>query len=318
MNAFVHSIRRIAVLVILAIVVSACGAGANCPTGQQSICRTAGDCRCGAPCASQDDCSGLDACIFYEVSDSTGTHRSDTGVCVDALWVFNPPPPCVPLCRTTQLCVAWGDAPTACANTCTEGSECRSGCCLTLRDGSRACAPNSSYCRDNCEPPCSDNQSCVIVARQATCLANCTSDADCTAGCCVPLDSGSTSACIDDPAFCAPVNPGPCTVVDSCANIATTFTATADGAACGTYGAYEGSLRNVCQQSIECRACWWDPATQSYSACSVLGSVPPNRTVPLGTLQCADAELPMPPVKIRCIDEYSFQSGFDCLGSAPL
>jgi hypothetical protein len=319
MRPLAHAVRSFAVAVLTAFLAAACGpATPTCPTAQQSVCRTEGDCRCGAPCSSQDDCTGLDACVFYEVTDSSGSHRSDTGVCVDALWVFNPPPPCVPLCHTNQLCVGWTDAPASCSNTCTTGSDCRSGCCVTLSDGSHACAPNGTYCMQTCEPPCDEMHTCVLVGRQASCLSHCTGDSDCGAGCCVALDSGDQSVCIDDRAYCPAPNPGPCTVLDRCGFAQTTFTATSDGAACGMHGTYQASLRNICQQSIECRGCWWDPATQSYSNCNYLGSIPSNRTVPIGTLQCADVAYPDPPVKFRCVDEYSYQSQYQCLGDAPL
>src|SRR6478736_1050151 len=127
MRSLVTALRRLFLLAPLALALAACGtASPTCESGQMSVCRDTGDCRCGPVCASQDDCTGRDACVFYEVTDSSGTHRSPNGVCVDALWVYNPPPPCVPLCRTDQFCVQWSDAPTACANTCSSGADCRS------------------------------------------------------------------------------------------------------------------------------------------------------------------------------------------------
>ncbi len=290
-------------------------ASESCPAGQSAVCRAHNDCRCGPNCASQDDCTGYDACIFYEVSDSTGTHRSDHGQCVSALWVFDPPPPCVPLCRTDQLCVDWNDAPTACANSCSTGADCRSGCCLTLQDGAHACAPNGTYCRNSCQPPCADTEVCVLVG-SAICAARCASDSDCSAGCCVALQGGTGGACIDSTTYCGPPNPGPCTVL-SCARVSYQFTPTPD-AACGLFGSYDASVRNTCTRNAECTGCWWDPATQSYSICASLGSIPPNRTASINVTQCANELYPDPPVRVRCIDEYSFMYHPECLGTGPL
>lgn len=89
-------------------------------------------------------------------------------------------------------------------------------------------------------------------------------------------------------------------------------------ALCGSYGSYEGTLRNNCSEAIYCRACWWSNETNSYSDCVPLGRIPTNATVPVGSVHCADAPLPEPPFRTRCVDEPSFTSNNDCLGQTPL
>jgi hypothetical protein len=103
-----------------------------------------------------------------------------------------------------------------------------------------------------------------------------------------------------------------------CPIVQTQFTSVADGATCGAYGTYEGLLSNDCAQTVVCRACWWSAAAHAYADCVSIGQLPVNAALPIGTTRCADAALPDPPVRIRCVDLATYQSGNDCLGSGPL
>jgi hypothetical protein len=285
--------------------------GSSCPSGQMQICRTSGDCRCGPPCNTQMDCSGTNACIRFAGA------PTDPGVCVDALWAFGSQPPCVPLCRENQTCVQWGDRPNSCADSCTTNQSCPSGCCLVLSDGTHVCAPSNTYCTNSCNPPCTTGQICILL-NQPLCTTRCATDADCDR-CCLPLQGGG-GACSPNGVDCPTSQPdagGPCNVVDACAPVQSTFRAPPDNA-CGSVGSYDAMIRNACGQPIVCLVCWWSPTTHAYSNCNVLDQIPSNAAVATGGAQCADVMFPDPPLRTRCIDLPSYQSGFDCLGSGPL
>jgi hypothetical protein len=254
------------------------------------------------------DCSGRDQCIHF-ANDPTGP-----GVCADPLWALDNPP-CVPFCSDRQFCVQWGDRPNSCADPCMQGSDCSSGCCTALQDGTKVCAPASSYCAAGCNPSCSSAQVCLALS-PPVCANTCSTDADCPGSCCLMLQGGG-GACAPGGAFCPTMPPPPCTTISDCVQTNTQFTP-APMASCGTAGSYEGALANYCSQAVVCRACWWSTQTSSYSDCVVLGQIPTNATVPVGTTRCASAMFPDPAVRVRCIDVASYRSGNDCLGSGPL
>jgi len=63
------------------------------------------------------------------------------------------PPPitsCSPACSGGDVCVMWGTMGSQCGGRCASAGECASGCCASLTDGSRACAPSSSFCPAGC------------------------------------------------------------------------------------------------------------------------------------------------------------------------
>lgn len=304
-------------LVTLSIGLTACGAGADCPQGQTSVCRQQNDCRCGGACRTQDDCTGRNACVFY--TEANGM-PSRMGACVDALWVFDPPPPCIPLCRTRQQCVQWPGQVASCAPTCMSNTDCTSGCCVPLQGtAGSVCASDNTYCRNACAPACADGSLCVQLARP-TCAPSCMTNAECAAAgsCCVQLQGGAGGVCLTGTAYCGAPSSSVCPVLGDCMLVTPTFTPV-PMAACGAVGSYEAAIRNACPQTTAlCLACWWSSATSSYSDCSRTEPIPTNVTVPAGTLHCADAMFPDPPVKVRCIPQPRATSSFDCLGFGPL
>ena len=169
-----------------------------------------------------------------------------------------------------------------------------------------------------CDPACTAAELCVSFGGSGSrCGQRCTDDSTCGATCCLPLDGAGNAVCAPSNAYCYVPPSSPCGDLDSCAPVETAFrSAGVEG--CGLYGSYDAVLHNYCGQNAVCRACWWSTATRSYSDCIGLGEIPPGVTVPVDTTHCADDVLPEPPVRVHCTDVRSFQSGFDCLGSAPL
>jgi hypothetical protein len=108
-----------------------------------------------------------------------------------------------------------------------------------------------------------------------------------------------------------------CNTLDTCPMLQTTEQRVPN-AVCGSFASYQAMLRNACGQTIACRACWWTPSENAYATCTSLGEIQSNGAVPVGVVQCANAAFPDPPVKIRCVDDYTFHGSFDCLGTGPL
>lgn len=281
----------------------------RCPPGENLICRDQNDCRCGRICRSMDDCTGRDVCARFR-NDPTGP-----GVCVDVLWLYDNPP-CVPLCRPNQVCVRWSDGrPNSCQDLCTRSTDCSSRCCVPLTDGQSVCAP-AQLCQNTCIPPCNSEELCVLLSNTPVCARRCTGDSDCEPTCCLPLEGGG-GACSPNGTFCPTMPRPPCRTLETCMHTKVAFNP-APTAACGMYGSYEASLGNNCTEPAWCRACWWSAVTGSYSDCVPIGQVPSGATVPIDVARCADTPFPDPPVRVRCIDETSFRSSFDCLGTGQL
>lgn len=130
-------------------------------------------------------------------------------------------------CAKNAECCGYGEGNSVCVNTgtealcagtCTKGSDCKSGCCTSLKEGGHVCAP-SSYCGGtggsggggsggssggsggSCKTTgtsCTQNGDCCGYASGAsTCISDdnlchdrCTKGSDCKSGCCAPLKSG--------------------------------------------------------------------------------------------------------------------------------
>jgi hypothetical protein len=305
----VHRLVAALTSAVLLGVGTGCGPADACGPGENRICRDANDCRCGRVCNTMEDCTGRDTCAHFR-SDPMGP-----GVCVDVLWLIDNPP-CVPLCRENQVCVSFPGRANACQDVCTASRDCASGCCVPLNDGRRACAPQE-FCRNaGCDPPCGDGNLCVLFSATPVCARQCVADDECGTSCCLPLDNGA-GACSPNGAFCPSMPRPPCRTLEDCTRAEVRFTP-APMATCGMAGSYEGALLNACGEPAECRACWWSPATGSYSDCAPLGQIPSGATVPLDVTRCADVTFPDPPVRVRCIDEASLAGPYDCLGSGPL
>ncbi len=153
-----------------------CSVGTDCATGcckplpsapnAGNLCLSADACcaQSGASCSASTDCCG---------------HAQDLAVCVSE-------PAGGAICRST----------------CTQGSDCASGCCAPLQGGGMACFL-ASQCQSDCAPanePCTtnadccggagDTQVCVDQGAGQICADRCTSNTQCASGCCAPLKVG--------------------------------------------------------------------------------------------------------------------------------
>jgi hypothetical protein len=91
-----------------------------------------------------------------------------------------------------------------CATTCLKDTQCKSGCCKVLIEGTSAvCAP-AKYCAGSCSVPgqdcrtqaCCANATCVTSTVTGTsCAARCAVGSQCASGCCAPLDNTGELVC---------------------------------------------------------------------------------------------------------------------------
>lgn len=141
-----------------------------------------------------------------------------------------PPEPTPPVCKESlgsctsngdccgfsthaNYCVNTGGSLGAiCAIACTSDSECSSGCCAPLKSGGSVCAP-ATQCQVACAGDlgsCTKNGDCCGYSSGhnycvntggslgAICAISCTSNSQCSSGCCATLTSGG--------AVCAPAS----------------------------------------------------------------------------------------------------------------
>jgi hypothetical protein len=91
-----------------------------------------------------------------------------------------------------------------CAASCLNGSQCNTGCCTTLIEGTAAvCAP-TNYCAGSCakagescsSTTCCPNTVCVTsTVTGVSCAARCANHSQCASGCCAPLDNTGELVC---------------------------------------------------------------------------------------------------------------------------
>ncbi len=260
--------RITARIVLLASLALGCVSNSDtdgCPSGQINVCRAAGDCHCGPPCALGSRCpsgiAGTPMCL--ELSDSPGM-----GVCVDVSWATGAPPGQIrcgtELCSATTACVDWGTAGIRCAPACTTNTQCRSGCCATVSDRdtmrtSTVCAPTSNFrCLPGmdaslrCDPACASGQTCVGTTAPR-CTATCSADEDCPSGCCLDLMGGGR-ACAPTAADCARGSLTPaCSSLDGCVTV--TYAARGDHCG-GSPDSVEVRVRNDCTRAADVEICY--------------------------------------------------------------
>lgn len=139
----------------------------ECAAGEARIC-SGGDCVCGESCiVGADSCPTGLICAEY-------AYDPGEGVCVEEAWVIahggsdpgtDPGTGGCGECPTGEICVT----DFGCTATCSDGSECSSGCCVPLSGTSQmACGP-SSYCSTDDpggdpDSMCIDRSSCLRVA----------------------------------------------------------------------------------------------------------------------------------------------------------
>jgi hypothetical protein len=296
-------------MLCIALALIGCGPGAGCPQGQAQLCVSERDCRCGAICERDADCSGRDLCV-------PTSNRRIAGVCADPLWALRDAP-CVPLCTRDQVCVRWGSMPNSCANRCERDGDCATRCCIALSDRTTKVCANERICQQGCSAPCASDETCVAFGARPECAKNCRDDDDCSReSCCLPLEGGG-GVCPARGDFCPPRPPPTCRVLDTCVQSAVSVIPMSEGG-CGLFGQYEGVVHNVCGEPAYCLVCWFDPRSGAYSDCLDLGLVQNNVTIPAGPGRCADAAMMSMPFRVRCVDRNGIREGINCLGSGPL
>jgi len=118
-------------------------------------------------------------------------------------------------CCAGHTCVSDTKEPSRsiCASNCLDKSQCNTGCCTTLVQGtSSVCAP-TSYCAAACVKPggdcslqtggkcCSDSVCVVSQVDGTVCAARCSGHDQCSSLCCAPLSNSSDFVC-SPPSFC--------------------------------------------------------------------------------------------------------------------
>jgi hypothetical protein len=171
--------------------VNSCCTGAICVTdGTTSV--------CAAQCTAGTDCSS-GCCASLQ----DGRHVcSPPDRCQAAPTCLQPGATCVSKCCAGALCVTDGTT-SLCAAICAVGTDCNSGCCAPLQDGSHVCAP-ASQCQppdpcaqfDDCvssnPPPIVDNPPCSRSDSRSTTVTTCATSSSCPGGDCTQCTMGTT------------------------------------------------------------------------------------------------------------------------------
>lgn len=189
------------------------GSCGSCPGG--TTCNTAsGACeRVCVPSCGGRNC-GPDGCGGSCGTCSVGLACSPSGVC-QATCFANSGDPCATdsdCCPQAgggrSRCVRLTGVGTVCTAVCTAASECLSGCCVSLTDGTRACniplfCASTSACYAGVGQACGRDAdccretaglrnptACTCFGTSCACRALCSQNSDCTSGCCARRDDG--------------------------------------------------------------------------------------------------------------------------------
>ena len=231
-----------ALLCVLA--ASGCGPAADGePCEFQSDCRNAclmedgdpeGSGICGPYRELGESCTrpgyAIDDCDF-------GLRCSRDGVCVDD---SDGNSPCGGRCTEDQWCITdFGE----CRDSCRFDSDCATGCCAPLEGGDAACL-DSRYCDegggssggDECN--CSSDEICVNTNGVPGCYPICTSNSECSSGCCSTVDGAASNACAPDASYCESDPCGGCAFDELCVD-------SNEGAMCVPY----------CSSDADCLTC---------------------------------------------------------------
>ena len=136
-------------------------------------------------CVDTPSCPAGEVCAFYN-------GITDTGVCLTACTT-------VADCTPEQYCSLGGAA-------CAVDADCRSGesCEQVQTEAYNRCSGSNAVC--NVDANCPPGETCVNPPLASVCLANCTTDADCTTGFNVTLSDVDTVApATAGPATCSRV-----------------------------------------------------------------------------------------------------------------
>lgn len=178
-------------VIVLAAAVAVTAGGCSSTTVEAPRSTTEGSERDGGEDAL-DGGDGTDAPSGAACTAPGGNCRGDTNACCNgSTCVFDTKNP----------------AKAVCAATCLQDSQCTSGCCKVLIEGSQAvCAP-ATYCAGSCATPggdcstqtgqpCCANAICVQSTVTGTsCAARCATNEQCRSGCCAPLDNTGELVC---------------------------------------------------------------------------------------------------------------------------
>lgn len=270
---------RSAVLLLLVAASLACVSGdaAPCPTGQRSVCRNDGACRCAPPCTPGRPCSVPGTPVCVELADETGA-----GACVDSAWVAGAPVRCgATVCASPSACVDWGDRGIRCAAPCQRNADCPSACCTQVTDRAAMrtltlCAPDARFrcmpggAATRCEPPCADGATCVATSPAPRCARPCADDGDCPGTCCAEIEGGGR-ACAPTLADCRATLTPACSNLDAC--VAVTYAARGDHCG-GSPDSVEVRVRNNCARAADIEICF--PRRDGTCTCGTHRAVAPN------------------------------------------
>jgi hypothetical protein len=252
-----------------------------CPSGQRSVCRAAGDCRCAPPCSPGRPCSVPGTPVCVELVDLPGS-----GACVDASWLTGAPTGSIrcgaSICPATASCVDWGSAVgLRCATPCRGNADCPSGCCTQVNDPTAMrtltlCAPDTRFrCMPGdsgrrCEPPCAPGETCLDGVSRPRCARTCSEDKDCPATCCAEIEGGGR-ACAPTLTDCRSALTPACSNLDACI----TVTYAARGDHCGASAdSVEVRVRNDCTHAADIQICF--PRRDGGCTCGIHRFVAPG------------------------------------------
>ena len=205
---------------------------------------------CGGTCTTAEICvtytGGVSVCEALCTSDatcSTGCCAAlDNGqrACLDASFCGSGSP--CGACYSDERCIDWAGYGYECSYFCNFNSDCPSGCCVDLGDGTATCAPSGAYCgRNSCGgDTCTTGEQCVSwTGFGYSCSDFCTTGADCLSGCCIGLSDGS-AACAPSDSYCG--GSGGTCGNDSCIS----------GEQCVDWQGYGPLCSDFCQDDWEC------------------------------------------------------------------
>jgi hypothetical protein len=207
-----RSLRAIATALAFTLIgapLGACSGGSGGGTGQTT----------SSECTSDSDCKGTRVCDNGSCVDPNGAPdagKHDSATSGSGTADSSPPPPaCIATSHScsdngeccnyqsgTGYCTDFGSGG-ECADSCSSNSDCTSGCCAATSGGGSVCSP-ASQCQTTCHAAgysctvnndCCDYRNgqgyCANFGGTTACHDSCSSNSDCTSGCCARLNNGA-------------------------------------------------------------------------------------------------------------------------------
>lgn len=175
-------------------------------------------------------------------------------------------------CCSGEICKPDATGQPVCLQACTADSECTTGCCTIAANATAGvcgaamdcCVSQSGDCSAGNHPCCAGSMCTNAGTSPATCKKMCVADADCGAGCCLPVNNTSYRVC-ETPENCGSSS----TICKSQVGAACDTVACCTGLACVTpNGTDPFACQPVCTQSSDCATnCCVAISDAGYSAC---------------------------------------------------